>query len=311
MSEVEIIAKPPARFVGTAFSSLDITETTRDEYRARLGNFLKFVAMNGISAQSYLQYKQHLAGRVDIGVAAKNKYLVSAKAYLKELHRNGVLPVDITANVKTFKQSKKHKRNGLTQEEVERLTDWLHNEIDPTMPYNTRLRALVCLLLLQGLRQIEVSRLNWKDVDLRNGLLFVRGKGRDDKEPVYLHPQTSNALLAYLGTNDIIRTGTNGKEIDGPLFVSISNSSRGQRLNPKGIRAIIVPVLRTLGIQKSVHGFRHYFTTALIRHYEGHLLQVARYTRHRNLEMLQVYNDAIQFEADLPNYYQVFSGLDL
>jgi len=39
------------------------------------------------------------------------------------------------------------------------------------------------------------------------------------------------------------------------------------------------------------------------------LLEVAQYTRHKSLEMLQVYNDNIKRQADLPRYYEAFSGV--
>ncbi len=38
-------------------------------------------------------------------------------------------------------------------------------------------------------------------------------------------------------------------------------------------------------------------------------MEVAQYTRHKNLEMLQVYNDNIKKEADLPRFYKAFSGV--
>ena len=47
-----------------------------------------------------------------------------------------------------------------------------------------------------------------------------------------------------------------------------------------------------------------------IKNYKGDLLRVAQYTRHRSLEMLQIYNDNIKMEADLPNYYRTFSEVN-
>jgi hypothetical protein len=49
----------------------------------------------------------------------------------------------------------------------------------------------------------------------------------------------------------------------------------------------------------------------MVKHYGGDLLTVAHYTRHRSLEMLQVYNDAINAEADLPRYYDAFKGVQV
>lgn len=127
---MKAVTSSPVDIEYFAFNGLGVSRSTRADYQARLSSFLQFVTINGISPQSYLYFKQYLAEREDLGVAAKNKYLVSAKAYLKELHRNGVLPLDITANVKAFKQSKKHKKMSITQEEVERLIDWMNVEID-------------------------------------------------------------------------------------------------------------------------------------------------------------------------------------
>jgi len=71
---------------------------------------------------------------------------------------------------------------------------------------------------------------------------------------------------------------------------------------------IIKKVLNGLEIDKNMHGFRHYFTTTLIKNYKGDLLRVAQYTRYRSLEMLQIYNDNIEIEKDLPKYYKTFAG---
>ena len=69
---------------------------------------------------------------------------------------------------------------------------------------------------------------------------------------------------------------------------------------------LVKNTLNDLGIDKTTHGFRHYFTTKLIKVYKGDLLEVAQYTRHKSLEMLQVYNDNIKREADLPRFYRAF-----
>ena len=43
----------------------------------------------------------------DFSVSTKNKYLVTARIFLKELNRLGFLPADITQNVKSFAQIEK------------------------------------------------------------------------------------------------------------------------------------------------------------------------------------------------------------
>jgi len=81
-------------------------------------------------------------------------------------------------------------------------------------------------------------------------------------------------------------------------------------MTTRAIREIVKNALNQLGIEKTVHGFRHYFATTLIKTYKGDLLEVAQYTRHKGLEMLQVYNDSIKKQEDLPRYYNAFKGVN-
>lgn len=294
----EVVINNPQAQAEAIFDLLDISETTRQEYKYRIGLFLEFVRKNGIGINSYLEFKRYLTGRTDFTVSTKNKYLATAKIFLKELNRQGVLPSDITQNIKTFSQDKKHKRDGLNQDEINKLVELL-KEL-PLTPQNSRLKAIFSLLALQGLRQIEIVRLDVKDIDLVSKTAFVQGKGRDDKEPIDLHPETIKALKDYLKANN---------KASGSLFTCRSNNHLNQRLTTRAIRKIVTDTLRKLGIDKSTHGFRHYFTTTLIKTYKGDLLEVAQYTRHKGLEMLQVYNDNIKKQADLPRYYDAFKGV--
>lgn len=280
------------------FDLLDVSETTREEYKYRISLFLKFIKDSPINHNSYLEFKRYLSSRADFSTSTKNKYLATAKIFLKELNRQSVLPIDVTQNIKSFSQSKKHKKDGLNEEEMMKLVD--HMKQLPSTPQNTRFKSIIALLALQGLRQVEIIRLDVKDLDLISKTALIRGKGRDDQEPIDLHPETVKALRDYLKTN---------KKASGPLFTSQSNNSRDQRLTTRAIRKIVTGFLKQLGIEKSVHGFRHYFTTKLIKIYRGDLLEVAGYTRHRGLEMLQVYNDSIRKQADLPRYYETFKDI--
>ncbi len=290
----------PRERAATVFDLLDVSETTRADYKYRIGLFLDFTSERGFNRNSFLEFKRALAERTDLAVSTKNKYLATAKIFLKEANRQGILPADITQNVKTFSQSKKHKRDGLNDGEIKKLTEAM--QVLPETPQNTRLKAILSLLVFQGLRQVEVIRLDVKDIDFISKTAFIQGKGQDDKEPINLHPETVKALRGYVRVNKIA---------DGALFTSQSNNSKNQRLTTRAIRDIVKETLDALGIDKTTHGFRHYFTSTLIKTYKGDLLEVAQYTRHKSLEMLQVYNDNINREADLPRFYKAFSGVKL
>jgi integrase/recombinase XerC len=297
-SEQALMIEDTREKASKVFDLLDVSEATRKDYKYRIGLFLDFTGERGLNRNSFLEFKRSLAERTDLAVATKNKYLATAKIFLKEANRQGFLPADITQNIKTFSQSKKHKRDGLNDEEMSKLTTAI-KEL-PETPTNARLKAILSLLVFQGLRQVEIIRLDVKDIDFIGKTAFIQGKGRDDKEPIYLHPEAIRAIQGYLKGNKIA---------DGALFTSQSNNNKNKRLTTRAIRDIVKKTLNALGIEKTTHGFRHYFTTTLIKTYKGDLLEVAQYTRHKSLEMLQVYNDNINRKADLPRYYQAFSGV--
>jgi integrase len=215
------------------------------------------------------------------------------------MHRQGLIPTDITHNVKAFKQSKKHKKRGLNTFEVKRLTSWL-SEL-PDSPESDRLKAIFSLLLLQGLRLVEVCRLDIEDLKLEYDCLFVWGKGQDDKEPVYLMPQTVTYLRQYLKSSEL-------KE--GALFRSNSHSRMGQRLSTRGLREIISVIFKMLQIHKTAHGTRHYYTSQLLRYMPGALLDVAQLTRHHSLEMLRVYDNRNKQDFAFNKAVEAFAGVN-
>ena len=288
-----------------AFDYLPISEATREDYKLRIGEFTEFIASNGLNRNTLLDYRKHLEQRTDFSISTKNKYFTTAKRYCGVLFNAHMLPLDITkdlsgVDLKGFKQSRLHKKDGLSQEEVDRLAEYFRGLDDSKK--SLRLKAVFSLLIYQGLRQVEIVRLDVNDLDLRAGKAFVQGKGRDDKEPIALHPYTVDALRAYLKAYN---------KKSGAVFTCESNRAYGERLTTLSLRRTVKGILKHLDIENSTHGFRHYFTTNMIKNYNGDLLKVAHYTRHRRLDMLQVYNDALDAERDLPNYINAFEGVRL
>jgi integrase/recombinase XerC len=283
-----------AEIASRVFDGLDVRENTRYEYRQRIKHFLTFLEDNGLTIDTLLEYKRSLADS-DYSVSSKNKYVSCAKVFLRECYRLGLLPRDISSSVKCFQQNKKHKKFGLSDEDVAKLRQWMADN-----PQCYREHALLCLALYQGLRQVEMCNIKGADLSLPDGTLQVLGKGRDDHEAVFLHPDTVAALKAYTSA----RADDYGNDY---LFTSQRARTTSGRLTERGLRKIIQAVFSEVGISKDVHGCRHYFTTKLIASMPGELTTVAKFTRHRSLEMLQVYNDALLMEQDVQRYYAAFS----
>jgi len=281
----------------TFFDYLDVNIHTRREYKYRIGLFLEFITTNGFDRNSFLNFKRFLIDREDLAVSTKNKYLATARIFLKELYRLGILPVEITVNIRSFNQSSKHKREGLNHSEIEALVKRIYalenNE------RNTRLKALFSLLVFQGLRQIEIIRLDVKDLDLVAKKAYVQGKGRDDKEGVHLMPETIKTLKLYMRVN---------KVASGALFRSMSNR-KSERISTMTIKRELKSLFRDEGIDKSVHGLRHYYITTLLERFD--VRDVRKFSRHKSLEMLIVYDDEIDIEEKSREVAECFKGLGI
>ena len=166
-------------------------------------------------------------------------------------------------------------------------------------PRNTRIKALFSLLAFQGLRQIEIIRLDVTDLDLINATAFIRGKGQDDKELIHLHPETVNTLKIYLKMNKIA---------DGALFMSLGNR-KSYRITTMTVKRDLRAVLKPLGIEKTTHGFRHFYITTLLKKFD--VRDVRKFSRHKNLEMLIVYDDELDIKSKSSEVFNCFSGLNV
>lgn len=262
---------------------MDVSVCTREDYKQRIKYFLSFLTETTMDRDTLLRFKRELENRADLGAASKNKYLTAARVYLKELYRTGKLPVDLSEGVKAFKQNKGHKKFGHTEEEIKKI-------INELRLYNLRDKAIMYLLIFQGLRQVELVRLEIQDVDIERGTIMVQGKGKDDKELMTLHSETLAVLKAYMKNL--------GKK-EGKLI----------GISERMIRNIHAGIVKKLGIKATTHGTRHFYTTNLLKAFEGDVLTVQKFTRHGSVEMLQVYNDDIDVEKNLPKYEEAFNNL--
>jgi integrase len=280
------------------FNSLDVGDNTRHEYRQRIIPFMAFVQTEGLSLNVLLDYKRLLASREDYAISTKNKNLVVAKVFLRECHRLGLIERDISSNVRCFRQDKRHKVNGLSDDEVLLIGQWVKDN-----PSKTRERAMLCLAIMQGLRQFEICNIKLKDIDFKAGTLMVLGKARDDQEAVHLHPKTTRALRIYCRSQKL--------EKEDYIFTSLRRPSSKGKLTTRGLQVIIKGVFAELEIDRTVHGCRHYYVSRLITTMPGKLMTVAGFTRHKSLEMLQIYDDSYQTSLDLEYYRKAFNDLKL
>lgn len=270
--------------VSDFLASLDVKEITRDAYRKGLERFLSWLSSNNLQQPdrgAVIAFKEYLAGS---GLSANtvNSYLVAVKRFFAYLEGVKKYP-NIAKDVRGLKQPRGHMREALTIPQVKDLLD----QLNTSTLRGKRDFALVNLMARTGLRTIEVSRADIEDIKQEGGeaLLFIQGKGRDAKDDfVILIEPTLKPIRIYLKARS---------EADpaGPLFASLSDRNKGQRLSTRILRKIVKDNLRIVNIDNpklSAHSLRHFFATQSLRA-GAPLIQVKEALRHSSIATTQKY----------------------
>lgn len=153
-------------------------------------------------------------------------------------------------------------------------------------------RLLLVMMTIEGLRRVEVVRMNLEDLrDLDDPVEFkilVHGKGRD----AYIYPreETAKMLTAYLD----IRGDVAPDDLGNPVFVSIDKGNTPRhRLSRRGMNAIVDKYFTSAGVKaegKSCHALRH--TCGYFLYKETRDLRVVQdVLRHLNVATAAWYSD--------------------
>lgn len=291
----------------------DISEKSRERYMYDAEDFITFVADNGFGEGVLLKFKEYLKSRADLSASTKKGKLRIAKTLCESLWHRGLTKANISKEVKNFKVTVGHKKQGLDQSEVDRIFNYFETlpyqeEISYKLPgekdvvktiktHKYRNILLTSLLAFQGLRQFEVCGLLIEDVSIANKTAKIKGKMRDDKEVIDLHPKTIEAIKSHLNDTE---------DKSGFLI----KSRQKKQLTQSAIRHVYTNkengIFKLCDIEgKSVHGFRHYFVTELLKAYKDPA-KVMRFARLRSMQTIQVYDDRIGHEEDLELFRDLF-----
>jgi len=147
-------------------------------------------------------------------------------------------------------------------------------------------RALLELLYASGLRASELVGLDLRDVDRKEQMLRVRGKGRKERLVPY-GSKAAAALDRYLEVRDeILATSGKGREAGEAVFVN----QQGKRLGTRSLGQVVKKYARLFDPNWDLHphALRHAFATHLLT--EGADLRVIQeLLGHRSLSTTQKY----------------------
>lgn len=275
----------------------DVKQSSKALYRRTLKLYLEWVEKKGydlktVTRTEILQYKGELlaAGMSSLTVGS---YITSVRRFYEWVEANRLGP-NVAKGIKTPKRKQQFRKQALSEDQSKTLLAHFDGQ-----KLNLRDRAIINLLLRTGLRTIEVIRANVEDITFKGDkrVLLVHGKGRDEKDNFVILTEKAYApIKAYLDSRPKAKTGE-------PLFASISNNSKGDRLTTRSISGIVKDGLRAIGLDDrsfTAHSLRH--TTAVnILRATNDLSQAQAVLRHANPSTTQIYTATIKEELRLKN----------
>lgn len=154
-------------------------------------------------------------------------------------------------------------------------------EAPPETWIGLRDRAMLETVYSAGLRVSELVGLNLADVDLDDGLLSVRGKGKRERLAL-IGDAAKKAIRAWLDERAIL---LNGRE-EASLFVN----RFGRRLTARSFARNLEKYLAQTGVdgRSSPHTFRHSFATHMLDA-GADIRSVQELLGHRSLGTTQIY----------------------
>ncbi|MDD5068966.1 MAG: tyrosine-type recombinase/integrase, partial [Candidatus Pacebacteria bacterium] len=143
--------------------------------------------------------------------------------------------------------------------------------------------AILRLLHDLGLRRGEIVSLDLEHVDLAGGKILILGKGRSGRIPLTLPEPTKKTLEDWISAR--------GSD-PGPLFTSLDRAKNGNgRITGEAIYYMVRESGTKVGIKTRPHGIRHLAVTLALDITQGNLRAVQRFSRHKDLRILNAYDD--------------------
>jgi len=204
--------------------------------------------------------------------------LATLRSFYKFLIRRGLVSVNPLSTIRTPKQEKRLPKC-LDLEQVQKLLD-APGDGDLLA---ARDKAMLEVLYSSGIRVSELVELDMADLDLQEGVLRVRGKGRKDR----LTPIGSQAIKAVQRYFEL-RNADPRLQNHGTSRVFLNK--HGQSLSTRSVRRKLDKYLVQAGLDPGIspHTLRHSFATHLLNN-GADLRSVQELLGHQSLSTTQIY----------------------
>jgi integrase/recombinase XerC len=292
---------------------------TLRSYGNDLSQFIAFLTPPGIETPAiaeitHLMIREFVAHLHDLGLEKSSiaRKLAAIRSLFKFAVREGMVLRNPARLVATPKLPKRIP-SVLSAEDLNAFLDGIvappatasrrgnrPGETDESRVLVRRDRAILELLYASGLRVSELTGLNLADMDRKELMLRVRGKGSKERIIPY-GGKAEQALQAYGPTRDEIlrKAGSRGD------YQAVFLNHLGTRLTPRSVARIVKKYVRLINVNWDLHphSLRHAFATHLladgadlraIQELLGHssLSTTQRYTHASIRQLLEVYDKA-------------------
>ena len=291
---------------------------TLRSYETDLTQFITFLTPPGVETPAiaeitHLMIREFVANLHDLGLEKSSiaRKLAAIRSLFKFSVREGMVIRNPARLVATPKLPKRIP-SVLSAEDLNTFLDGI--VASPAVPTDTkrpgapdesrvlvkRDRAILELLYASGLRVSELTGLNLADIDRKELMLRVLGKGNKERI-IPFGGKAEQALEAYGPVRDEILRKAGSKGNYQAVFLNHS----GTRLTPRSVARIVKKYVRLINVNWDLHphSLRHAFATHLladgadlraIQELLGHssLSTTQRYTHASIRQLLEVYDKA-------------------
>ncbi len=246
-------------------------------YRSDLLELASFLKEKGPKDVTHLDLRRFMADLKGRNCARRTvvRKLAAVRSFFKFLFREKLVKANPADSVFTPKLDRRLPEFLAQGRMVDLVTAPIKKNIA-----GFRDRAILEVLYSAGIRVSELVGLDCENVDLIDGVIKVRGKGKKERIAL-LGKEAQRAVRDYVQKRQV-SWGDRPKA----LFLN----KQGKRLSDRSVRRLIDKYVRQCGIEKKIspHSIRHSFATHMLNN-GADLRSVQELLGHKNLSTTQIY----------------------